>query len=486
MLNSSSYPKTDRKIKIVQFGEGNFLRGFVDYMVDIANEKGFFDGSVAIVKPIASGSLDAFYKQDCIYTVYLRGVKGDDEIIKRRVITSISEVISPYEKYDDFEKLARLDSLRFVVSNTTEAGIVLDETDDYNLAPPKTFPGKLTQFLHKRYEFFGGNTDKGLIMLPVELIDDNGKKLYECVKALSIKWNLGDSFLKWLDGSCIFCSTLVDRIVTGFPKDEAEKLWKKFGYTDKLIVTAEPFALWVIESAKPINNEFPLDKAGLPVIFTDNHSPYKQRKVRILNGAHTSFSLASFLMGNNTVLESMNDDDVRSFMIESIYNEIIPTLDLPKNELMEFAESVVDRFKNPYIKHLLLSISLNSVSKWKARCLPSVLKFVELNGTPPKALTFTFAALLEFYNGKFDQNGSFYGIRNGEKYEIHDDKEVLEFFAEHSQKPAKALVDDFDKRNFMGRALPENVKKLASKYLESIREFGMRKAMEAVFGDENG
>ena len=371
VLNKTMTNPVKRPVKAVQFGEGNFLRGFVDYMIDIANEQGKFDGSIVLIKPIEFGSLENFHTQDCQYTVSLRGrVDGEGKILNR-VITSVSDAVDAYTEYEKYMGLAEIDTLRFVVSNTTEAGIVFDAADKFELTPPKTFPGKLTKFLYHRFETFKGDKDKGLVMLPVELIDDNGIMLHKCVLQFIDLWELEEDFKNWVEEACVFTSTLVDRIITGYPRANEQEEWEKLGYVDKCLVTGEPFALWVIESAKDISKELPLPDAGLPVIYTDNQKPYKQRKVRILNGAHTSFVLASYLMGNDIVRESMNDDDVRNFMMGTLHEEVIPTLSLPKADLEEFADAVVARFNNPYVDHALLAISLNSVSKWRARCMPS-------------------------------------------------------------------------------------------------------------------
>jgi len=294
-INVKMTGKVERPVKVVQFGEGNFLRGFVDYMIDIANEKGLFDGDIVLIKPIEFGNLDRFHNQDCQYTVSLRGVVDGEAKILNRVVTSVRDAVDAYTEYEKYNDLAKIPTLRFVVSNTTEAGITYDETDKFELCPPKSFPGKLCKFLYTRYKEFGGDPSKGLVMLPVELIDDNGIHLRECVLKQCENWGLEKEFVEWVDSACNFTATLVDRIVTGYPRDTDKDLWEEWGYKDELIVTGEPFALWVIESQKDISDELPLPKAGLPVIFTEDHHPYKQRKVRILNGAHTSFVLAGFL-----------------------------------------------------------------------------------------------------------------------------------------------------------------------------------------------
>ena len=481
--------KKERPIKVMQFGEGNFLRGFVDYMIDIANEKGMFDGDIVLVKPIEFGTLERFDKQECQYTVSLRGIVDGEATVLNRTITSVADTVAAHEEYERYAEYAKLDTLRYIVSNTTEAGIVYDENDRLEMNPPKSFPGKLAKFLYERYTHFNGAMDKGLVMLPVELIDDNGIHLKECVFKQADNWGLSDDFKNWLNEACVFTSTLVDRIITGYPKDEDAKLWEEWGYKDELIVTGEPFALWVIESAKDISGELPLDKvmadmSGMNVIFTDNQKPYKQRKVRILNGAHTSFVLASFLAGNDIVLESMKDELVCNFMKKTIFDEVIPTLTLPEKDLKDFAEAVITRFNNPYVKHALLAISLNSVSKWRARCMPSFLGYIEKTGKLPEHLTFSIAALMAFYQSNELRDGALIGKRGDEEYKIMDDASVLEFFKENTGKPAKEFVANFlSNEEFFGQDLTkiEGLTDAVASYLDEINANGMRKTMEAHF-----
>lgn len=485
LLNRQKTGKVERPIKVLQFGEGNFLRAFVDYMIDIANEKGEFNGDIVLVKPIEFGNLNMFHEQECQYTVQLRGIVDGKAQRINRIVTSVADAVAACEEYEKYAAYAKLDSLRFIVSNTTEAGIVYDDTDRFELNPPKTYPGKLTKFLYERYKHFAGAPDKGLVMLPVELIDDNGIHLKECVLKFAKLWNLEAGFIDWLNSACVFTSTLVDRIVTGYPRDEAEELCKEFGYQDNLIVTGEPFALWVIESDKDISDELPLPKVGLPVIFTDNQKPYKQRKVRILNGAHTSFVLASYLCGNDIVLESMKDELILKFIKATIFDEVIPTLTLPKQELEDFAEAVLTRFNNPYVKHAHLSISLNSVSKWRARCMPSFLEYIEKKGKLPEHLTFSLAALLAFYTGTEIRDKALIGHRDGQEYNILDDAAVLEFFAANSSKePAEYAHAVLANVDFWGQDLSalSGVEAAVASYLTDIRAIGMRKTMEKIFG----
>lgn len=480
VLNKAMTGKKERPVKVVQFGEGNFLRAFVDYMIDIANEQGKFDGDIVLIKPIEFGSTENFHRQDCQYTVSLRGIVDGEAKVLNRQVTSVKDIVDANGEYEKYMGLAEIDTLRFVVSNTTEAGIVFDPEDKFELNPPKSFPGKLTKFLYHRFETFKGDMGKGLVMLPVELIDDNGIMLKKCVMQLIELWNLGDEFKNWVEEACVFTSTLVDRIVTGYPRDTIEEEWEKLGYEDRILVTGEPFALWVIESPKDISGELPLPEAGLPVIFTDNQKPYKQRKVRILNGAHTSFVLASYLCGNDIVKQSMDDNDIKNFMVKTIFDEVIPTLTLPEEELKEFAEAVITRFNNPYVKHALLSISLNSVSKWRARCMPSLLGYVEKFGKLPAHLAFSLAALMAFYTGTEIRGKALIGNRNGQEYEVLDDMDVLEFFRDNCGKDSRAFVTAFlGNEAFFGQDLNkvEGLTDAVAGYLDDIKTNGMRAAL---------
>lgn len=484
-LNAAMAPAQDRPVKVLQFGEGNFLRAFVDYFLDIANEKAGFNGSIVLVKPIELGTLfPAFKEQDYRYTVMLRGLVDGEAVEQTRVITSVSDAVDAYADYDRYAAYAKCDTLRFVVSNTTEAGIVLDESDRLELCPPKTYPGKLCKFLFERAEHFDYAADKGLVILPVELIDDNGIQLRRCVKELAKIWKLGERFEKWLDEACVFTSTLVDRIVTGYPRGEAEAIWQKIGYEDNIIVTAEPFGLWVIESEKDISKELPLPSIGLPVVFTDNQKPYKQRKVRILNGAHTSFVPAAFQCGYDIVLDAMNDPMILNFMQKTLYDEVIPTLTLDKADLMAFAEAVTGRFKNPFIKHALLAICLNSVSKWRARCMPSLLIYVEKMGKLPEHLTFSLASLMALYHGGQLKGGKLACLRDGQPYQLQDDPAVLEFFATTANLPVREQVEKFlGNESFFGPDLirvPGIVDSVAESF-EDILNRGMRTVMAEKF-----
>lgn len=388
--------------KVIQFGEGGFLRGFVDWMLQYVNEKTDFNGSVAVVQPIEKGMCDMLTAQKCEYTHICRGAEGVDQ----KKINVISRCIKPYDDYEKYLKLAEKPSFRFIVSNTTEAGIVYNESDRAEDLPPSTFPAKVTQLLKKRFEL----GLKGFIFLPCELIDKNGENLKRCILQYADLWKLGSDFKNWVEKDNIFCNTLVDRINTGYPRDE------ELGIDDKMLNTSEYFHLWVIEGCKDLFSEIPFDKCGLNVILTDNLEMYRTRKVRILNGAHTSLVPYAMLEGFKTVKECVDDDKMLSHIKKCVYDEIIPTLDLPKEELISYADSVIERFSNPYIKHYLSSIALNSVSKFKVRVLPSILEYIKRFGKMPEELIFSFAKLLEFY--KTDMT--------------NDDKEVTEIMKNSS------------------------------------------------------
>ncbi len=375
--------------KFIQFGEGGFLRGFVDWIIQITNENTDFNASVVVVQPIEKGMCDLLEAQGCVYTQVMRGLKDGIPTVNQKKIDVISRTVQPYKSFDEYLKLAENKDFRFIVSNTTESGIVFNENDKKEDAPNVSFPAKLTLLLKRRFEL---GLD-GFIFLPCELIDKNGKELKNCILKYIDLWNMGDDFANWIENENVFYNTLVDRIVTGYPKDEKIDV----GFEDNMLNTSELFHLWVIEGPKEITNEFPFDKANLNIIVTDNLQRYRTRKVRILNGAHTSMIPYAMLEGVETVGDCIKDKNISEFIKACVYDEIIPTLDLPTEELKDYADNVFERFENPYIKHLCSSISLNSVSKFKVRVLPSILEYIKRKGEMPKNLIFSFAKLIEFY-----------------------------------------------------------------------------------------
>lgn len=406
--------KPKRTERIIQFGEGGFLRAFVDWIVQLTDEKTDFDASVVVVQPIEKGMCDMLEKQNCVYTLIMRGLKDGVPTVDKKVIDCISRTVQPYRDFDEYLKLAENSDFRFVVSNTTESGIAFNDSDRPDNAPNITFPAKVTMLLKKRFDL-GLN---GFIFMPCELIEKNGQTLKKYVLEYAKLWNLGTDFEKWVEGENIFCNTLVDRIVTGYPRDEKIDL----GYEDNMLDTSEIFHLWVIEAKddeqKILKNEFPFEKAELNIIVTDNLDRYRTRKVRILNGAHTSMIPYALLSKIETVGECMKDEKMSRFVKECVFDEIIPTLDLPTDELIDYANNVFERFSNPYIKHMCSSIALNSVSKFKVRVLPSITEYIKRKGEMPKRLLFSFARLIEFY--KTDMP--------------NDDKDVMKFMKESDAK----------------------------------------------------
>ncbi|MDZ4796935.1 MAG: tagaturonate reductase [Bryobacteraceae bacterium] len=391
-----------RPERVLQFGEGGFLRAFVEPMIDDLNARGVFDGRVVVVQPIVQGLVDVLNAQDGLYTLLLRGVKNGELINERSVVCSISRGIDPYVDFDAFLACARNPELRFIVSNTTEAGIAFRAEDRFDDAPPASFPGKLTRFLYERFLV----SPNGFVLLPCELIDRNGDNLKRTVLQTAAQWELPSEFLQWIERENTFTNTLVDRIVTGYPKGEDIDL----GYEDALLDTGEPFQFWVIEGPAELAKEFPV-----PATWTDNLKPYRDRKVHILNGAHTSMTMMALLAGKETVGECMQDADVRAWVEAAINEEIIPTLTLPADELRQFASAVLERFSNPFIRHQLMSIALNSVSKYKARVLPTVERYIDLFQRPPEKLSYAMAALIEVYSSG--------------KFPIKDDPTILAAFA---------------------------------------------------------
>ena len=482
-LNRSVIEPFPGKERFLQFGEGNFLRGFVDYFVDVLNEKADFQSKVVVVQPIDQGLADIINQQDGLYTLYLRGFENGTKVERKRIIRSISRCLNPYREFDAFLANARNPDLRFIVSNTTEAGITYVAADRYDDAPPSSFPAKLTRLLHERYQAFGKEAGKGFVILSCELIDNNGKELQECVEKYILDWKLGADFAKWVNHENIFCSTLVDRIVTGYPRAEAAALNEANGYEDRLLDTAEVFGFWVIEGPEKLAEELPFAKAGLPVIFTNDHSPYKKRKVRILNGAHTSMIMAAYLAGQNIVRECMDDDIIRDYLKDCMFDEIIPTLDLPKDDLISFANAVIDRFRNPYIDHALLSIALNSTSKWKARVLPSLLTYHERFKKLPQRLVFSLAAYIAFYRAVKQPDGRFIGHRGMNEYEIKDDAFVIDFFADALKLDNHTLVQKvLANTEFWGQDLNkiEGLTSLVTADLDLIDKSGMYEAIKVM------
>lgn len=383
------FTKPERCEKVIQFGEGGFLRGFIDWIIQETNEKTDFNAGVVVVQPIENGMCDKLEEQNCVYTHVMRGIKNGVPTVEKKLIDCISRTVKPYGDFEKYLALAENGDARFIVSNTTESGIAFDQNDTPEKAPYVTFPAKVTLLLKKRFDL----GLKGFIFLPCELIEKNGETLKKYIIDYAKLWGYGEDFVSWVEEENIFYNTLVDRIVTGYPRDEKIDL----GYEDNMVNTSEIFHLWVIEGPEKITEEFPFDKANLDIIVTNDLKRYRTRKVRILNGAHTSMIPYALLEGVETVGDCMEDEKMSSFVKACVYDEIIPTLDLPYEELKSYADDVFERFSNPYIRHLCSSIALNSVSKFKVRVLPSILEYIKRKNEMPQNLLLSFAKLIEFY-----------------------------------------------------------------------------------------
>ncbi|MCL2544785.1 MAG: tagaturonate reductase [Clostridia bacterium] len=479
-------PSVPRPERVLQFGEGGFLRAFVDQMLDAANECGAMNVSVIVVQPIPRGLCAELDAQDGLYTLIRRGKVGGRPVRDVRIITALSRTVNPYAHFAEFLRCAHNPELRFIVSNTTEAGIVYTGLDSYADAPPASFPGKLTRLMHERFLRFGGEPGKGFVLLPCELIDANGDALREAVLRTARQWRLDSAFIEWIENENVFANTLVDRIVTGYPRAEAEALQRELGYEDRLIDVAEPFGLWVIEGPE-LAAELPLHRAGQNVVFAADVGPYKLRKVRMLNGAHTATALAAYLAGLDTVGECLADPIVRAYMERALRREIMPTLTLPAQELEDFAGSLFERFENPFNRHELLSIALNSVSKFRARVLPTIKEYQQRYGKLPAALTFSMAALLAFYRVQ-PMEGGYFGRRGDRRYRVIDEEPALRFFAGRGGLDAAALARDaLANADLWGEdlaAIPGFARAVAGA-LRAIEEDGARAAMRDVAMQEH-
>ena len=394
IVSSNQYPT-----RIIQFGEGNFLRAFVDWIVWNTNQKTDFNAGVVVVQPIEKGMIDVLNAQDGLYHVNLQGIDKGEAVDSIQMIDVINGALNPYTQNDEYMALAEDPNIRFVISNTTEAGIAFDPSCKLEDKPASSYPGKLTQLLYRRYNHFNGDKSKGFIILPCELIFLNGKELKKCIGQYIDLWNLGEGFKTWFEEACGVYCTLVDRIVPGYPKDTIEQIHERIGYNDNLVVKGEIFHLWVIEAPESVAAEFPADKAGLNVLFVPSEAPYHERKVTLLNGPHTVLSPVGYLSGLDTVKECVEDPQVGAFVKKVMYEELMETLNLPKPELQAFADSVVERFVNPYVKHFVTSIMLNSFPKYKTRDLPGLKTYLERKGELPKGLVLGLAGIITYYKG---------------------------------------------------------------------------------------
>lgn len=471
--------------RVLQFGEGNFLRAFTDYWFDMANEKAGWNGKCVLVQPIAQGLTQRINRQEGLYTLYLRGRQNGEKVDAKRVISSVSRCLNPYEKqdYDAMMDVAAGEALEYIVSNTTEAGIVYDPSCRLEDCPPASFPAKLTQVLLHRWR--AGRP--GVVVLSCELIDNNGKELLRCVNQYIKQWGLEEGFARWVNGDCTFCSTLVDRIVPGRIRDAAEaaRLEDENGYRDALIDVGEVFGVWNIEGPEWLAEKLPFRAAGLNCPVVPDVTPYKKRKVRILNGAHTGFVLGAYLAGYDIVRDCMQDDVILGFMNRMLHEEVIPTLPLDRQDLEAFAAAVQDRFNNPFINHELMSITLNSTSKWRARNMPSLLEYAQTAGKLPPCLAMSFAAYIAFYSSDIQaltEQGLVCRRPKGNEYTVSDDRWVLEFYYSRRGVSDETLVHDVmtnEKMWGQDLTLVPGFEQAAAENLRRIRTEGARAAFAA-------
>ena len=437
MLINENAPK--HPIKVIQFGEGNFLRAFVDWMVQEMNDQGLFNGQVAVVQPLANGLTELLENQQCAYTHYLKGMKDGQPHEEHYINRSIQTTVNPYKNFDQFLDLAAIETAEIIVSNTTEAGIEFNDKDQFDDNEDLTYPGKLTRLLLERYNLVNGDKDQGFLILPCELIDNNADRLKECVLAYVELWSLPEGFRQWIERANQFCNTLVDRIVPGYPRDTIEEIWTDLGYKDQLVVESELFNLWVIEGDERVKHAFPAAQAGCNLLVVDDVKPYKQRKVRILNGAHTSMVPVALLNGQTTVRGAIETPLIESYLNKVLFDEIMPTLPLPKEEIETFAAEVIERFKNPFIKHYLMSISLNSMSKYRTRVLPSLTSYLDSEGQLPKGLVAALASYIVFYRATYKDM----------TFETKDNPDIIELY--------KNLWDSWDESDSGLRTIVETV-----------------------------
>jgi tagaturonate reductase len=400
-VQAKRYPE-----RVIQFGEGNFLRAFVDWIIYNMNEKANFNSSVVVVQPIDKGMTDMLNAQDNLYHVNLQGLDKGEVVNDLTLIDVISRSLNPYSHNEEFLKLADQPEMRFVISNTTEAGIAFDPSCKPEDAPASSYPGKLTQLLYRRFKTFNGDKSKGLIIFPCELIFLNGHKLKETIYQYIELWGLGDEFKAWFEEACGVYATLVDRIVPGFPRKDIDAIKEKLQYNDNLVVQAEIFHLWVIEAPQEVANEFPADKAGLNVLFVPSEAPYHERKVCLLNGPHTVLSPVAYLSGIDIVRDACEHTVVGKYIRKVMYDELMETLNLPKDELTRFADDVWERFNNPFVDHAVTSIMLNSFPKFETRDLPGLKTYLERKGKLPEGLVLGLAAIITYYKGGVRADGT--------------------------------------------------------------------------------
>ena len=471
--NAKQYPEC-----IIQFGEGNFLRAFVDWIVWNMNVKADFNASVVVVQPIAQGMVDMLNKQDCLYHVNLQGLDQGVAVDSLTMIDVISRALNPYTENEAFMKLAEQPEMRFIISNTTEAGIAFDPSCKLTDVPASSYPGKLTQLLYHRFKTFHGDKTKGFIIFPCELIFLNGHKLKETIFQYIELWNLEEAFKAWFEEACGVYATLVDRIVPGFPRKDILTIQEKLQYNDNLVVQAEIFHLWVIEAPKEVAEEFPADKAGLNVLFVPSEEPYHERKVTLLNGPHTVLSPVAYLSGLNIVREACQHEVIGKYIDKVMFGELLETLNLPKDELIQFGKDVLERFNNPFVDHQVTSIMLNSFPKYQTRDLPGLKTYFDRKGVLPSGLVLGLAAIITYYKG---------GKRGDDEIKIQDDVKITNLLTDlWATGCTKRVAEGVLNAEFIWgenlNLIPGLTEKIVY-YLNSIQEKGMIHVVKEVVNE---
>ncbi|MFV2050280.1 tagaturonate reductase [Metabacillus sp. YM-086] len=477
--------------RILQFGEGNFLRGFVDWMVNEMNKQGIFNGRVVAIQPTPHGKVvPKLNAQDGLYTLVQQGIKDGKTVNKSEVITSISRGINPYENWDEVLKVAESPSIQFVFSNTTEAGLTYLAEEFIPDASPLSFPGKLTAVLYHRYRVFNGSEDSGLTIIPCELVEENANVLREIVLKIANDWELPQEFIQWVEQNNRFCNTLVDRIVPGYPKENIDTFTEMLGYEDQLIAVCEPYHLFVIDGDKTISESIPFHQAGLQVKWGDV-TPYRQLKVSLLNAPHTMMYSLGYLSGLNTVYEVMENSELFSFIENAIKDEIKTVLSFETKVLDEFANSVLDRFKNPFVKHYLVDLGQNAVSKYKARVLPLFFEYLDKQNKIPVHMVFSLSGLIAYYRPiRVDGDEHMVGNRDLQEYQIRDSKDAVKTFAEAwnqydgtSESLNKVVSIILSDEKLWGRSLVEIslLKEMVVNHLEDMVTLGVQKSLEKFY-----
>lgn len=467
---AKSYPN-----RIIQFGEGNFLRAFIDWMVYEMNNKVGFNAGVTVVQPIEQGMVSMLKEQDCLYHLIEKGLEKGEAVRRVQLIDVINNGVNPYTEYDAYMALADDLNNRFIISNTTEAGICFDATDKFEDKPAKSFPGKLTQLMYRRFQAVSGANDKGFIVMPCELIDRNGDNLLKAILQYVDLWSLGAEFKAWVESANHYCNTLVDRIVPGFPRETINEIKDEVGYNDNLVVEGEIFHLLVVEAPEIVKSEFPADKAGLNVLFVPSMKPYRDRKVTLLNGPHTVLSPVGYLSGLDTVAECVDHEVIGAYVRKAMYQELLASLDLPESELVEFSNDVIDRFRNPFVKHMVTSIMLNSFPKYKTRDLPAVKLYLERKGELPAALVLGLAAICVYYKG---------GKRGNDEIKPNDDAAIMELLNNlWSSNDVDVVAEGVLKASFIwgeDLTLVDGFEAKLSSYISSILDNGMMETVKSI------